>query len=181
MKLSHLSALLLSSLLLSACATKPKSDYDVGYDFSQLSTFIELSPTQTNDPIGSARITDAINGVLTAKGFVRDEEHPSFKVTYAFKVENKPRDSGVSIGLGTGTWGSNGGISIGTSVGVPIGSDSAKIQTIQIDVIDTQSNKLIWRGSDKFNFDAGGAEKAEDTKRSVSKILSLFPPQKNNG
>ncbi|RTR40880.1 DUF4136 domain-containing protein [Shewanella canadensis] len=178
MKLSRLSALLLSGLLLSACAAKPKSDYDVGYDFSQLSTFIEFSPTQTNDPISSARIIDAITDALTAKGFVRSIDHPSFKVTYAFKVENKPKDSGVSIGLGTGTWGSNGGISIGTSVGVPIGSDSAKIQTIQIDVIDTQSNKLIWRGTDKFNFDAGGAEKAEDTHNTVSKILSQFPPQK---
>ena len=177
MKLSTLSALLLSGFLLSACAAKPKSDYDVGYDFSQLNTFIELSPAQTNDPISSARIIDAIKGALTAKGFIRDEVHPSFKVTYAFKVANKPRDSGVSIGLGTGTWGSKGGISIGTSVGVPIGSDSAKIQTIQIDVIDPQSNKLIWRGTDKFNFDAGGAEKAEDTKKTVSQILSLFPPK----
>ncbi len=178
MKLSTLSALLLSGLLLSACATKPKSDYDVGYDFDQLSTFIELSPTQTNDPISSTRIINAIASALTAKGFVRDEDDPCFKVTYAFKVEDKPKDSGVSIGLGTGTWGSNGGISIGTSVGVPIGSDTAKIQTIQIDVIDTQSNKLIWRGTDKFNFDAGGTEKAESTANTVTKILALFPPQK---
>jgi len=178
MKLSPLFAVLLSGLLLSACAAKPKSDYDAGYDFSQLSTFIELSPTQNNDPFRSDRIIDAINGALTAKGFVRDEEHPNFKVTYAFKVADKPKDSGVSIGLGTGTWGSNGGISIGTSVGVPIGSDTAKIQTIQIDVIDTQSNKLIWRGTDKFNFDAGGAEKAENTANTVTQILALFPPQK---
>jgi len=177
MKLSRLSALLLSGLLLSACAAKPKSDYDVGYDFSQLKSFIEFSPTQTNDPISSTRIINAINGALTAKGFIRDEVDPSFKITYTFKVDNKPKDSGVSIGLGTGTWGSNGGISIGTSVGVPIGSDTAKIQTIQIDIIDAQSNKLIWRGSDKFNFDAGGEEKAEDTAKTVTKILALFPPQ----
>lgn len=178
MKFSHLSTLLITTLLLSACAAKPKSDYDVGYDFSQLNTFIEFSPTQTNNPINSGRIIDAINGALTAKGFIRDEVHPSFKITYSFKIDNKPKDSGVSIGLGTGTWGSNGGISIGTSVGVPIGSDTAKIQTIQIDIIDAQSNKLIWRGTDKFNFDAGGAEKAEDTAKTVTKILALFPPQK---
>ncbi|WP_299798524.1 DUF4136 domain-containing protein [uncultured Shewanella sp.] len=177
MKFSPLPTLFITAILLSACATTPKSDYDINYDFNQLNSFTAFSPSQTKDPISAERIKGAISETLMSKGFVADEADPDFRITYTFKVENKPKDSGVSIGLGTGTWGSSGGISIGTSVGVPIGSNTAKIQTIQIDVIDAQSNKLIWRGTDKFNFDAGGEDKAEETAKTVTKILALFPPQ----
>ena len=69
-------------------------------------------------------------------------------------------------------------MSVGTSVGVPIGSDTAQIQTIQIDIINPETNKLIWRGTDKFDFDAGGEEKTAETQKTVAKILSQFPPLK---
>ncbi|WP_350639803.1 hypothetical protein, partial [Psychrobacter sp. CAL606-MNA-CIBAN-0158] len=44
--------LLLSGLvLLASCATKPKQDYDVNYDFSTLKTFNQLTVKQTDDPL----------------------------------------------------------------------------------------------------------------------------------
>lgn len=164
--------------MLNACTSKPKSDYDIEYDFSQLKSFETFSPSQTDDPLSSSRIEDSIAVALTKQGFVMAQQQPDFKITYSFKVEDKPKESGLSIGLGTGTWGSSGGVSVGTSVGVPIGSDTARIQTIQIDIINPQTNKLIWRGTDKFNFDAGGEEKLSATQVTVTKILSQFPPQK---
>lgn len=178
MKKLTLMTLLISSLLLTACTTTSKSDYDTEFDFSQLKTFSSISPERTNDPLSALRIEQSISSSLVNQGFVLDSQQPDFTVTYAFKVDDKPKDSGLSIGLGTGTWGSNGGVSVGTSVGVPIGSDTAKIQTIQIDIINPATNKLIWRGTDKFNFDAGGEEKVADTRATVAKILSQFPPKK---
>ena len=176
MKMSALIPLLISCLMLSACTTKPKSDYDTEYDFSQLKSFETFSAFQGDDPLSSSRIEDSIAASLSKQGFVMAQQQADFNVTYSFKVEDKPKKSGLSIGLGTGSWGSSGGVSIGTSVGVPIGSDTAKIQTIQIDIINPKTNKLIWRGTDKFDFDAGGEGKTEETRKTVAKILSQFPP-----
>jgi hypothetical protein len=160
-----------------ACATSSKQDYDTDYDFSQLQRFTTQSPENTTDPLTARRIETAIKESLTAQGYVEEIESPQFTVTYSFKVEDKPKDSGLSIGLGTGTWGNSGGVSVGTSVGVPLGSDSNKIQLIQIDIIDLASERLIWRGSDNFNFDDGGSDKASNTQETVAKILAQFPPQ----
>ncbi|ABM25973.1 conserved hypothetical protein [Shewanella sp. W3-18-1] len=172
-------AILLSALvLLSACSSKPKNDYDLNYDFAALRSFTQLTPQPTDDPLSAQRIQTEINDQLTQKGFVENTTSPDFNVTYALLTQDKPKDSGLSIGLGTGTFGSSGGIGIGTSVGVPLGSDTAKIQTIQIDIVDPKTKKLIWRGSDSFDFDTGGDKKAQDTAKAVSRILTQFPPQK---
>ncbi|QQX81236.1 DUF4136 domain-containing protein [Shewanella sp. KX20019] len=165
-------------LTLSGCSSTPKNDYDLNYDFSQLKTFLQVEPVQTTDPLSAARIQQSIAASLTTQGFIQQDEAADFIVTYGFRVDDKPKDSGFSIGLGAGSWGSSSGASIGTSVDVPVGSDSAKIQTIQIDIVDPQTQKLIWRGSDTFSFDDGGEEKAQETNLTVSKILAQFPPQK---
>ncbi|GIU21272.1 DUF4136 domain-containing protein [Shewanella sp. MBTL60-007] len=175
---SYLFSLLIIPLfMLAACSSTPKNDYDLNYDFSRLKSFSQLAPNKNSDPLSANRIQQAIATSLVSQGFVVQAEDPDFYVAYGFKVENKPKDSGFSIGLGTGTWGSSGGASIGTSVDVPVGSDTAKIQTIQIDIIDPKTNQLVWRGTDKFNFDDGGEAKAEDTKATVAKILAQFPPK----
>lgn len=168
----------LTLILLSACSSTPKHDYDLNYDFSKLTSFSQIVPPANNDPLSANRIQLAIETALSKQGFIKQETNPDFHVTYGFKVEDKPKDSGFSIGLGTGSWGSSGGASIGTSVDVPVGSDTAKIQIIQIDIIDPKTNKLIWRGSDRFTFDEGGNAKAEETNATVAKILAQFPPQK---
>lgn len=171
---------LFTLLLISGCATKSQQDYDTNYDFTQLQRFDQLAASESNDRLSAGRIEQAILEEVLAKGFVLDTNNPQFHVTYGFKVENKPKDSSMSIGVGTGTWGSGGRVNVGTSVGVPLGSDNVKVQTIQIDVIDTETNRLVWRGTDKFNFDAGGEQKAADTRKTVAKILAQFPPNKSN-
>lgn len=160
------------------CSSTPKNDYDLNYNFAPLKSFSQINPTQTADPLSAARIQQSIATALTTQGFVQQDDNADFLVTYGFRVDDKPKDSGFSIGLGAGSWGSSSGGSIGTTVDVPVGSDTAKIQTIQIDILDPQTKQLIWRGSDKFSFDDGGKEKAQETNATVSKILAQFPPQK---
>lgn len=172
------SLILVPLLLLGACSSTPTNDYDLNYDFSRLKSFSQLAPSENSDSLSASRIQQAIASSLTNQGFVAQKVEADFNVAYGFKIEDKPKDSGFSIGLGTGSWGSSGGASIGTSVDVPVGSNSAKIQTIQIDIIDPKTNQLIWRGTDKFVFDDGGKAKAEETQATVAKILAQFPPKK---
>ncbi|MCE9677867.1 DUF4136 domain-containing protein [Shewanella sp. AS1] len=169
--------LLLLCLGITACSSKSNQDYDLNYDFSQLKQYQIQTPQSVADPLSGGRIETAIDAALMEKGYVKSAEAPQFAATYAIGVQEKPKSSGMSIGLGGGSWGKSGGVGVGTSVGVPLGSSSTKIETIQIDIIDISSNKLIWRGTDKFEFDEGGEDKAEDTQETVKKILANFPPE----
>jgi hypothetical protein len=170
--------LLCGLLLLASCATKPKQDYDVNYDFSVLKTFSQLTVKQTDDPLTADRINDDIKQTLLNQGYLFSASNADFVVNYAFITENKEKDSGLSIGLGSGTWGSSGGISLGTSIGIPLGSNTAKTQTIQIDIIDPADKRLIWRGNGQYHFDQGGEVKAQGINQTVATILAQFPPKK---
>ncbi|ABZ75503.1 conserved hypothetical protein [Shewanella halifaxensis HAW-EB4] len=171
------SLLIIPFFLLVACSSTPKNDYDLDYNFANLKSFSQLPPPDNSDPLSANRIKQAISNSLTSQGFIPETQAADFYVGYGFRIDDKPKDSGFSIGLGTGTWGSSGGASIGTSVDVPVGSNTAKIQTIQIDIIDPKTNQLIWRGTDKFTFDEGGEAKAQETNATVAKILAQFPPK----
>ncbi|MDO6619201.1 MULTISPECIES: DUF4136 domain-containing protein [unclassified Shewanella] len=177
---------------LSACqSTTGKSDFDTKYDFSQLKRFHFIEVSNQGDQLSAERIRASIRANLLAKNFIEQVENDlavsgeatgnditgDFGVSYAFLTKDKPKSSGLSIGLGTGTSGSNGGIGIGTSMGIPIGSDSAKIQVIQIDIIDLKDNRLIWRGTDEYDFESGGNEKVTETTKTINTILAQFPPQ----
>ncbi|MCL1106201.1 DUF4136 domain-containing protein [Shewanella algicola] len=173
-----LTLIICSLFILAACTTKPKQDYDVNYDFAALKTFSQLSVKQTNDPLTADRINADIKQSLLNQGFVYQPEGGDFIVNYAFVTQDKEKDSSLSIGLGSGTWGAKGGIGLGTSIGIPLGSNTAKTQTIQIDIVDSTDKRLIWRGNGQYHFDQGGEDKAKGINETVAAILAQFPPQK---
>jgi len=176
---SQVSSVMISAvLLLVSCATKPNNDYDINYDFSALKTFNQVSMVHTDDPLTADRINADIKQTLLNQGYTIQTDKPDFLVNFAFITEDKPQDSGLSIGLGTGSWGSRGGVSLGTSIGIPLGSDSAKTQIIQIDIVEPDAQRLIWRGSGQYHFDQGGENKANNIHATVEKVLAQFPPKK---
>ena len=178
LKLLTQSLLIGCILILGACANKSQNDYDINYNFTALKSFNQLLVNNIDDPLTSERINNDIKQSLITQGYVFTVNNPDFLVNYMFVTEDKPKDSGLSIGLGTGSWGTGGGISLGTSVGIPLGSDTAKIQTIQIDIIEPETKRLIWRGTGQYHFDLGGEDKADSINTTVHKILAQFPPKK---
>ena len=173
-----LTLIICSLFILAACTTKPKQDYDVNYDFAALKTFSQLTIKQTDDPLTADRINADIKQTLLNQGYAYQADNADFIVNYAFVTQDKEKDSGLSIGLGSGTRGSSGGIGLGTSIGIPLGSDTAKTQMIQIDIVDPKDKRLIWRGNGQYHFDQGGEEKAQEINKTVIAILAQFPPKK---
>ncbi|MCF1429276.1 MAG: DUF4136 domain-containing protein [Shewanella sp.] len=172
-------AFLFGTLLLASCAgTPPRTDYNVDFNFSKLENFTMLPAPITDDPISAERISNQLSRELQAKGFKDYPGRPDFLVGFNLTTHDKPNDSNVSIGLGTGTWGRSGGISVGTAVDLPKGKD-AKEQIIDIRIYDP-SRRLIWRGTDSYDFSSGGDKKAQAAQKAVAKILTKFPPQPAN-
>jgi hypothetical protein len=164
-----------------ACASVTVShDYDTEADFAGYRTFgwsaVETPQTgnvELDNPLLQRRVRDAIERVLAAQGYQQLEDHePDFYVTYHLGVEKRLTSSGMSTSVGS--YGRHGGVSVGT------GSTVREVDegTLAIDVIDTQSGELVWRGTGKRRLrDAETPEKTtEAVNRTVEAILAEFPP-----
>ena len=173
-------AALCCSLLLVGCSSKPTIDYDTGFDFTAAKSFYIIPTKIENEPLMGPRIAAAINSDLVAKGLsaAQSREQADIAISYNITAEEKPNNSRISIGLGTGGYGRGGGASVGGSVSKPIGSDMLLYNTVHIDMFPGDSDSLIWRSSDSFEIKGVDAQKKSDAAQAlVTRILQPFPPR----
>jgi hypothetical protein len=158
-------------------------DYDQNFRFTGLKTFTWKSNVNNeyglkdNDLVDS-RIRKAVEDGLSAKGYSYiDSEESDFYISYHMTVEQKISNSNVSggISVGRGSYGSYGGIGVGTGSTVRAYDQG----TLSIDVTEAASGKLVWRGvSTQIVSDHSNPEKTtEMVNATVAKILEQFPPE----
>lgn len=169
-----------------SCATiQVNQDYDPATDLSGLKTFAWTSPTQPasgdpriDNPLRDDRIRSAVERVLAQKGFTLSTAGtPTFMVRYQYLLYNRIDTGGGGIQFGIGSFGSHGGIAIGTGTGGRAGTvDEA---SLVIDIVAPTSDDLLWRGTGTERFktydDPVKATAAIHTL--VEKILAQFPPE----
>lgn len=166
-------------LLLAGCSSTPYVDYDTGFDFAGAKSFYIIPTDIDHEPLMGPRVANAISSDLTGKGLsaVASRGQADIAIRYSVTAEEKPNNSRVSVGLGTGSYGRGGGASIGGSVSKPIGGDTLLYNTVQIDILAGDSDRLIWRSSDSFEIKGVDAQKKADAaQRLVTRILADFPP-----
>jgi len=170
----------LLAFLLAACAPmiQVRSDYDTTADFARLRTYRWLQtpsnaprdPRIDNDLIQS-RVRSAVNNELHARGYAEATDDPDFRVTYHVMVRDKwdVQSFPVDYGYGLGHW--------------PAANDVRLAQyeegTLMLDVIDSASNELIWRGSAQARIDPNRSpqERTELINSAVHRMLERFPPK----
>jgi hypothetical protein len=180
--------LLLAALLLAAglgaCASIDTSyDYDQSADFSGYRSWDffpggrELSGHPRLDtPFVDARIRDSLLRHMAARGFQKVEDRtPDFYVNYQLSVQQKISSSSANVHYGMGTYGSWGGVGIGTSSPMIRQYEEG---TLVIDFVDAASRKLVWRGtgSGALASEPTPEETTRGIDRAVSKVLEQFPP-----
>lgn len=187
--------LLLSCMLLAlgGCSNTVNidTDYFEGTDFSHYKTyrwFDDVHPSRSAEyrsyNSSDALIREVANATLQQKGLqLADAGDGDFLVNYRLAADKKMdmnayyNQPGVYGGAATGTYGTS------VALGVSMGSGPIYYQegTIVLDIIDTQSNSVVWRGVAE-----GRLPKAQDLtldKRNqilrevVPSILESFPPQ----
>jgi Domain of unknown function (DUF4136) len=182
--------LLAAALLLAACTSAPKVrvDKDSSVNFAAYKTYAwlasdgpaaaaETPPGATPAPprmnsLTDNRVRNAVAAALQAKGYVFDETHPDFRVGYTLNVYERPKESGVRIGLGAG--GGGGNMAGGVGLSVPVGSTTEKMGTLIIDIIDSAKNAQVWTASYEQKVPAEGMSD-KDANTVVSTILARFP------
>ncbi len=192
MRKLYLFVALIPAIILGGCATVTvNSDYDTTANFSTLKTYSWTSESQPraddprlNSDILDARIRTAVDQTLRTKGFQKiSTGTPDFKVAYLMALEQKMDVTQVSTPYYSpystvGPYGVS-GVNPGWAYG---GGETFVTQyeegTLLLDVVDTKTNTLIWRGTGKKAIDenADSAKRVTNIQKAVQKILAEFPP-----
>lgn len=158
-----------------SCSSGPKVrvDRDSHTDFASYKTFSWQDPSEnhrTSTLVGE-RVKGAIVGALQSKGY-KLTDSPDFRVSYVLNVYERPKQSGVRLGVGAG--GSSGNVGGGVGLSIPLGKRTEIAGTMTIDIIDAKRNAQVWTGSyDTIvsNLDITDA----DASNLVATILAKYP------
>ena len=143
-------------LLLTACASAPNtfSNADPAVDFGQYKTY-GYFPTLSTDTeqyqsMVSSFLKVAVAQELDKRGLTYDEEAPQLRVNFFINTKDKIKTRSVpTMGMGGGyydyrdpfydSWGGYGGYETRVT--------QYTEGTLNIDVVDAATNKLVWEGS----------------------------------
>jgi hypothetical protein len=177
----------LGLFLLTACSTLTvRTDYDTNYDFSALGSYAWLegkapsTDIRINNSLIINRVVNAVNNNLQSKGYeLVDKDKADFYVNWFGGIENKIRQETINtyygyLGYDSDTWGYRGywpGYARTYSYEYQEG-------TLIIDIADSKSKQLIWRGTGQEYLEekATPEEITEGINQTITEILGSFPP-----
>lgn len=176
-KLSMVIAVGLAALCLGTVVkADTKSDYDHKYNLAKVNTwdFFKQNRERTaRDQVGYNEIWDRdvhddIGARLTSDGFVKAApgQQPDFKVAY-YLAARQGLYAYPGWGWGWRPWGFWGYGGWGPGWAVPFTRS-----TLVVDIVDTRTNQLVWRGYDSRTIDFNKSEKTIG--QSVDKLVSRF-------
>ena len=175
-------ALLLGALSVSALATT-KSDYDQSFNFSSLKTWdFKVQNRMPRDPVGAnslwnQRIRQDLERQLAADGFQKvSDGTPSFMVAYYMGTKEKYDTRYINYGF-PGHWGRwwrfGGWHGWGPAAGnVDVWQIPYTESTLVVDVVDPQTNMLIWRGYNTDTIDFNKSDKS--IRDAVGDVMKRF-------
>jgi len=149
-------------------------------DFSKYKTWNWLpegaareTDVRLSDPVVVARIRRAIETELMMQGFRRDAASPDFVVKYHTALEDHMSESAVDNAYESAQYeryDQNWTYQYATAW---------QQGTLLIDILDAQSNELVWRGSAQAEIDTNAPDDEKDKRvdEAVHKMLKEFPPK----
>jgi len=183
MKVRFLVIALLMGLLSTSALATTKSDYDQSFNFSDLRTWdFKVQNRMPRDPVGTnslwnQRIRQDLEQQLTADGFQKvNDAEPTFLVAYYMGTKEKYDTRYVDYGF-PGRWGRwwrfGGWHGWGPGFGnVDVWQIPYTESTLVVDIIDPQTNMLIWRG---YNTDVIDFNKSDKSIRdAVGDVMKRF-------
>jgi hypothetical protein len=173
MKTAAVLLALLGLALLAGCSgIKVSIDYNRDWDFNSYRTYdwVADSPPVLRDPLIDTtmlerRVKNAVDRELNIKGYRKSKDSPDFWVAYHVATQNQVDVStcGYHYPTSPHCWGSE------------VETYSYTKGTLLLDIIDSESEELVWRGSaESAIYDVKDAE--QTINQAVKKMLKSFPP-----
>jgi hypothetical protein len=155
---------------ISSLAQQVKTDYDRSTDFGQYKTY-SWEKVQTQDQLWVARIKDAVNAALAAKGWTQVPSGGNVSIVAIEMTRNQQTLDTFYNGFGGG-WRWGGGFGDATT-----NVDTYKVGTLVVDLFDTNTKKLVWRGSASDTLSDKSDNNIKNLDKGVQKMFNHFPPE----
>ena len=174
----------LALLLAAGCSSfAVEHDYDPQADFARYRSWYWLPPSPSGDPradnaLVDARVRAAVENALAARGFTQTSTGEGdlgigYHIAIEGKLDVRTIDHYYGYGPGWGYYGGPGRVGSETYV------DQYDEGTLILDLVDSRSRKLVWRGSASARLREGltPQEREERTQEAVDAILNQYPPK----
>jgi hypothetical protein len=154
-------------------AQQVKTDYDRSADFGQYKTY-SWENVKTQDPLDVDRIKNSVNAALAAKGWTLTDSGGDASVMAIQMTQNQQTLNTFYAGFGGGWgWRRFGGAGFGDATTT---TETYRVGTLVIDLFDTKTKKLIWRGSASDTLSNNSNKNIKDLDKGVEKMFKNFPP-----
>jgi hypothetical protein len=156
-----------------ASAQQVKTDYDRSANFALYKTY-SWEHVETKDPLIVDRIKHAVNAVLAARGWTLVDSGADVAVVAMEITRDQQTLDTFYDGFGGG-WGwrrfGGGGFGEATTT-----TDTYKVGTVVVDLFDTKTKQLIWRGAASDTLSDNSDKNIKNLNESVDKLFKHFPP-----
>jgi len=148
-----------------------KTDYDRSSNFAQYKTY-SWQNVQTKDPLQIDRIKSDVDAALTAKGWMQVPSGGNISLVAMEVTTNQQTLNTYYDNFGGfGRRFRGGGFGTSTTT-----VDNYKVGTLVLDMVDSQTNKLVWRGSASDALSNKSDKNIKNLDKGVQKMLKNFPP-----
>jgi uncharacterized protein DUF4136 len=154
-------------------AQQVKTDYDRSANFGQYKSY-SWEQVKTKDPLLVDRIKSAVNAALAAKGWTQVDSGGDVSIIAIQMTQNQQTLNTFYDGFGGG-WGwrrfGGGGFGEATTT-----TETYKVGTLVVDLFDTKTKKLVWRGSSSDTLSNNSDKNIKNLDKGVEKMFKKFPP-----
>jgi hypothetical protein len=151
-----------------------KTDFDRSVDFGHYKTY-SWQNVKTKDPLFADRIKNAVNAALAAKGWTQADSGGDVSIMAIETTQDQQTLNTFYDGMGGG-WGwrrfGGGGFGEATTT-----TETYKVGSLVVDLFDTSTKKLIWRGNASDTLSNNSNKNIEKLDKAVTKMFKQFPPE----
>jgi len=150
-------------------AQQVKTDYDRSANFGQYKTY-SWAKVQTEDPLWVDRVKNSVNAALAAKGWTQVDSGGDVSIVAMGVTQDQQTLNTFYDGFGGG-WRRWGGFGNSTTT-----TETYKVGTLIVDLFDTKTKVLIWRGSISDTVSDNSDQNIKTLNKGVEKMFKHFPP-----
>src|SRR5215831_8189857 len=161
--------LMILSFVAGSFSQEIRIDYDRNADFSHYKTF-SFEKVETKDPLWVDRITSAIGGELTNKGWTQVASGGDIFII-AFRMTADGQTLNSFYDAYPGGWGWRWGSGYDATT-IP---ETYTVGALVIDIFDRKTKALLWRGSAKRTLSDNSTQQIRNFDTSVKKLFKGFP------
>jgi hypothetical protein len=156
-----------------AFAENVKTDYDRAADFNLYKTY-SWENVHTENPLWVSRIKGAVNSALAARGWTEVKSGGKASIM-AMEMTRSHQTLNTFYDSFGGGWGWRGwfGGGFGDSTTT---EETYEVGTLVVDLFDSNTKKLIWRGSVSDTLSDKSDKNIKNLDKGVDKMFEHFPP-----